>query len=412
MVVVTHAHIDHCGLLPRLVRQGFEGVIHATQPTVDLLDIMLKDAAHIQMEDVKYKKKRHRKQGKKSKFPYEPLYNDRDAVNALRSLNGIRYDTKTEIAPNVEVTFQDAGHILGSSSLQFSIRLENGERRELVFSGDIGQCGKPLIRDPSPFEFADYLVMESTYGDRNHREAGDVNVQLEEIAGRTLRRGGKVIIPTFAVERAQELMYHFGGLVHDGKLPEVPIFLDSPMAVNVTETFHKHRDSYDEETWERISEGVPPLRFPGLQLVRDTKDSMKINTLKGPAVIMSTSGMCTAGRIKHHLKNHIEDPKNTVLFVGYQGRGTLGRIISDGKNPVRIHGREYEVKADIERIYGFSGHADRDDLLKWASAIKTPPRQTFLTHGDEDSAFSLAEALRKNEWKVEVPEYQQTVDLI
>lgn len=413
MVVLTHAHIDHIGLLPRLVRQGFNGKVHATHPTVDLADIMLKDAAYIQMEDVKYKQKRHKKQGKKSPFPYEPLYDDRDALETLKLLVGHPYNEPTEISDGVLVTFHEAGHILGSSTLQFTLDPKDGERREVVFSGDIGQCDKPLIRDPAPVNSADYLILESTYGDRNHRtEEGDVETQLETIINRTIDRGGKVIIPTFAVERAQELMYHISGLVHLNKIPDVPIFLDSPMAVDVTETFQNHRDAYDDETWERISSGNPPLRFPGLKMCRATEDSKAINRMKGPAIIMSTSGMCTAGRIKHHLKNNIEDSKNTILFVGYQGRGTLGRVINDGKDRVRIHGAEWDVNAEVARIYGFSGHADRDALLRWADEIKKAPKKTFMTHGEEDSANALANALRKKDWEVMVPEYKQKVELL
>ncbi len=411
LVIITHAHIDHVGLLPRLVRQGFKGRIVATLPTVDLTEIMLKDAAHIQMEDVKYKQKRHKKQGHVSPHPYEPLYDDQDAIAAVRLLDGVPYNTPIDLLEGVSVIFQEAGHILGSATLRLSVRTSTGETRQLVFSGDIGQWGKPLIRDPQPVEVADYLIMESTYGDRNHADAGDVETQLHDICAATLKRGGKVIIPTFAVERAQELMYHLSGLVHARRLPDVPIFLDSPMAVDVTEIFRNHRDAYDEATWQRISSGIPPLRFPGLHMVRTTEESKSINRVDGPAIIMSTSGMCTAGRIKHHLKNNISNPLNTLLFVGYQGQGTLGRLILDGKPFVRIHGQEHSVKANVARIFGFSGHADRDALLRWATAIHRQPRRTFLTHGEEPSSQSLAKALRKSQWDVDVPAYCSAVDL-
>ncbi len=410
-VVITHAHIDHCGLLPRLVKQGFQGKIHATQPTVDLLDIMLKDAAYIQMEDVKYKQKRHKKQGRQSPFPYEPLFDDKDAVQTLRLLIGLPYDQPTRIAEDVQVTFREAGHILGSACLQFDVHNAAGVAQQIVFSGDIGQWGKPLIRDPSVINKADFLVMESTYGDRNHRDGGDIVSQLKEIINRTHDRGGKIIIPTFAVERAQELMYHISGLVHEDEIPDIPIFLDSPMAIDVTEVFHNHRDAYDEDTWQRILEGIPPLNFAGLHMCRTTEQSKSINKVKGPAIIMSTAGMCTAGRIKHHLKNNISDAKNTILFVGYQGRGTLGRLILDGKEIVRIHGKDHKVKAEIERIYGFSGHADRDALLKWAASISPAPRHVYLTHGEEDAALSLAETLRERHWDVTVPHFLDVVEL-
>lgn len=410
-VVLTHAHIDHTGLLPRLVRQGYNGPIYATKPTCDLADIMLLDAAHIQKEDLKYKQKRHKKQGKTSPYPYEPLFDEHDAGNTLKKLVGVPYETSKEIFDDIHVTFHEAGHILGSSSLQFTVYDDDGHARDVVFSGDIGQHGKPLIRDPAVVTQAEYLVMESTYGDRNHKDAGDVETQLETIINDTFKRGGKVVIPTFAVERAQELMYHLSRLVYDNKIPKAPIYLDSPMAVDVTETFRKHKDAYDEETWELINADVPPLRFPGLSMSRTVEQSKAINSVNGPAVVMSTSGMCTAGRIKHHLKNYIRDSKNTILFVGYQGRGTLGRLILEGKEEIRIHGKEHKVRAQISQIFGFSGHADRDGLLRWADSISPAPKKTFLTHGEEESALAFADALREKGWEVDVPEYHSFVDL-
>ena len=411
-VVLTHAHIDHIGLLPRLVRQGFHGPVYATHATVDLADIMLKDAAHIQMEDVKYKQRRHQKQGKKSPYPYEPLYDDQDAEETLQLLVGIPYNEAKEINDRIAVTFHEAGHILGSSSLELDLHNDQGEVRQLVFSGDVGQNGKPLIRDPAPVGKADFLVMESTYGDRDHRDAGDVRTQLRTILSQTLGRGGKVIIPTFAVERAQELMYHVGQLAHADEIPDVPIFLDSPMAVDVTEIFMSYRELFDAEAMGLIKDGVPPLRFPGLKMIRKTEDSIALNELKGPAIIMSTSGMCTAGRIKHHLKNHMGNEKNTILFVGYQGHGTLGRVILEGKKMVRIHGREREVAAKVAQIYGFSGHADRTGLIEWGKAFAKPPKKVFLTHGDEDAADNLKRELKETlGWRVHVPQYHETVNL-
>ncbi len=409
-LVLTHAHIDHCGLLPRFVRDGFAGPVYATRASADLVEVMLKDAARIQEEDVKYKQKRHKREGRKSAYPYEPLFTEQDAVQAIGLAKPVPYASTTEVADGIYVTFHDAGHILGSASIEVKTGA-GAQSRRLIFSGDIGQWGKPIIRDPSVFEEADYVVMESTYGDRMHEEGGDISDQLEQLINTTAAGGGKVVIPTFAVERAQELMYFIGGLVHEDRIPDIPIFLDSPMAIDVTDIFRRHRDSYDAETWALITKGVPPLRFPGLHFVRKTEDSKRINGVKGPAIIMSTSGMCTAGRIKHHLRAHIGDPNSTILFVGYQGRGTLGRTIVEGKPEVRIHGRQYQVAARIAQIYGFSGHADRGALLKWAGAFKTPPRQVFLTHGEEESARSLAQAIRERGWDVSVPDYLDTVTL-
>lgn len=410
-LVLTHAHIDHCGLLPRLVRQGFEKPIYTTQPTVDLVDIMLRDSARIQAEDLKYKQKRHKKEGRTSKFPYELLYSEDDATETLGLLWGVAYRNKTQITPDVSVTFHDAGHILGSACLEFDVRTTNGQAWKIVFSGDIGQWGKPIIRDPVPLSRADFLVMESTYGDRLHKERGDVSDQLADVIRPTVERGGKVVIPTFAVERTQELIYHIGQLVSERRIPVVPVIVDSPMAVDVTETFRNHKDSFDSVTWERILSGDAPFSFPNLLMSRTTDESKAINRMEGPAVIMSTSGMCTAGRIKHHLRRTIENPNNTILFVGYQAEGTLGRVILRGKSPIRIHGREYELRARIEQIHGFSGHGDRDDLLRWCGSLEKDPRHVFLTHGEKDSAMALADALGEKGWQATVPNYQEVIEL-
>ena len=409
-VILTHAHIDHCGLLPRFVRDGFAGPIYTTRATADLVEVMLKDAARIQEEDVKYKQKRHKREGRKSPHPYEPLFAEQHAAKAIGLVTPIPYSSTTEVVDGVYVTFHDAGHILGSASVEVTFGGGNNSRR-LIFSGDIGQWGKPIIRDPSLFEEADYVVMESTYGDRMHKEGGDISDQLERLINLTADANGKVVIPTFAVERAQELMYYIGGLVHQNRIPDIPIFLDSPMAIDVTDIFRRHRDAYDAETWQLITQGVPPLRFPGLHFVRKAEDSKRINGVNGPAIIMSTSGMCTAGRIKHHLRANIGDPNSTILFVGYQGRGTLGRAIVEGKPEVRIHGRDHQVKARVAQIYGFSGHADRGALLKWIDGFNKPPRHVYLTHGEEEPARKLAEAIRQRGWDVSVPEYLDVVTL-
>jgi metallo-beta-lactamase family protein len=293
------------------------------------------------------------------------------------------------------------------------VRVEdNGKPRRLIFSGDIGQWNKPIVRDPSVFTEADFVVMESTYGDRNHLDRGDIQTQLAEVINRTIGGGGNVVIPTFAVERAQELIYHLSQLLRENRIYEVPVFLDSPMAADVTDVFRQHRDYFDEEAWNIIAAGESPLRFPELSMPRTVEESKGINRLKQPAIIMATSGMCTAGRIKHHLVHNISRPESTVLFVGYQARGTLGRQILDGAEEVRIHGRHWRVKARIEQIHGFSGHADRNGLLRWLGALKSAPRQLILTHGEEEATLSLAEHVRRNmDWPVTVPEYQQTVTL-
>lgn len=412
-MLVTHGHIDHTGLIPRMVKEGFDGTIFASRPTADLLGIMLKDSAKIQKEDADYKKKRHKKQERKSRHPIKALYDITDVEKTLELVQGVEYHTKQRVTDDITVTYHDAGHILGSAFLELQVS-EDGEERTIIFSGDIGQNDKPLIRDPDTLKAADVLVMESTYGDRDHdAHDEDVETQFADIINEAVKAGGKVVIPTFAVERAQEVMYHIARLVNADRIPKIDVFLDSPMAVDVTKVFRDHRDCLDEETWELISSGTAPMKFPGLQMSRSTDDSRKINDIDGSCVIMSTSGMCTAGRIKHHLIRTISDERNTILFVGYQAIGTLGRLIVDGRERVRIHGKERVVRASVKRIYGFSGHADRRGLMKWSGNFKKVPKQVFLTHGDEEAAESLAKDLREErKWNVTIPHYQSVHDLI
>jgi metallo-beta-lactamase family protein len=277
----------------------------------------------------------------------------------------------------------------------------------ILFSGDIGQHDKPIIRDPTYFRAADYVIMESTYGDRDHQAKGEIETQLADIVNTTVRRGGNVVIPTFAVERAQELMYYVSRLVHGDRIPDVPVYLDSPMAVDVTDIYLRHPDAFDRESWRLVAAGEPPLHFPGLRMVRTTEQSRAINQARRPAIIMATSGMCTSGRIKHHLRHNVERPESTILFVGYQAQGTLGRQILDRQREVRIHGRSYRLRAEVAQVYGFSGHADRSGLLRWVKSFEQPPKRLFLTHGEEPAAMSLADAIRAElGWSVTVPEYQ------
>lgn len=410
-LLLTHVHIDHSGLIPKLVREGFNGPIYATRPSVALAEVMLRDSAKIQTEEVSHKKRRHKKEGRRSKHPEVPLYTEADVERTLPLFQAVPYKKPLKINHAFSVTFHDAGHILGSAMLEVEVK-ENGRTKRILFSGDIGQWSKPLIRDPSLFDQADYVVMESTYGDRNHEKGGDIETQLCDRLNRTLRRGGNVVIPTFAVERSQELMYYINRLVHDDRIPDVKIFLDSPMAVDVTEIFRQFRDCFDSETWQLITSGSAPLHFPGLQMVRSVEDSKAINDVNEPCIIMATSGMCTAGRIKHHLRKNVGRAENTILFVGYQGRGTLGRQILDGNRTVRIHGRDRRVKAEIAQIYGFSGHADRNALLRWLGNLKKSPKHIFLTHGEEDAMASLASHIDNDmDWSVSMPEYLETAEL-
>ncbi len=410
-LLLTHSHLDHSGLIPKLVKEGFTGQILTTPASIDLLKIVLVDSARIQVEDAAYKKKRHRKEKRRGPYPEIPLYTVRDATKSFPYLKKVPYNTPISLNGNVTAQFHDAGHILGSAMLDLTVR-ENGQYRKIVFSGDIGQWDKPLVRDPSVFQQADYIIMESTYGDRNHEKRKDVEDTLCRLVNETVEAGGNIIIPTFAIERAQELLFHLSRMVRDKCIPPLMIFLDSPMAVDVTDIFLKHRDILDEETLKLFREGEPPFRFPGLRFIRTPSASKAINSIKGSCVIMAGSGMCTGGRIKHHLVHNISRPESTVLFVGYQASGTLGRHIVSGEDRVRIHGQFFKVRARIEKIFGFSAHADRKALFKWLAALRSPPERVFVTHGEEQAALSVAKAIKNRMgWKVSVPEYKDEFEL-
>lgn len=411
VMLLTHAHIDHSGLIPRFVKEGFRGKIITTDPTVALTDVMLKDSAQIQAEDAEYKTKRHIREGRQSKLPIEPLYCEQDAVDAIKLLEGHSYNTSIQVTDAVTAVFHDAGHILGSSMIELLVT-ENGKLTRIVFSGDIGQWNKPIIGDPSLLERADYVIMESTYGDRLHEVGGDIGDQLETIVKETRLRGGNVVIPTFATERAQELMYYFGRLVHANRLPPMKVFLDSPMALDISAVFLKFQDYFDDEMVGLLGSKTPPLQFPGLTMCRTADQSKAINFVREPSIIMASSGMCNAGRIKHHLKNNIERADSTILFVGHQGDGTLGSQILRGDREVRIFNQMYRVQAKIAQIFGFSAHADKAGLLKWLTSFKPKPKTVFLTHGDEKVALNLASHIEKVVgWPVHVPRYQEVVEL-
>jgi metallo-beta-lactamase family protein len=411
-LLLTHVHIDHCGLLPKLVREGFSGPIYTTEPSAALLEIMLRDAAQIQEEDLRYKQKRHAKERRRSPQPYEVLFNEADVDRTLPLVRSVKYRQDIAVTKSITARFFDAGHILGSAMIEIDAT-EGGRTSRIVFSGDIGQNDKPIIRDPSLLNEADFIVMESTYGNRNHQQAGDTETQLAAVINETLARGGNIVIPTFAVERAQELVYHLSRLVHAQSIPPMPVFLDSPMAVDVTGIYLQFQEYCDEALLEMVAGKQAPLQFPSLSLVRSAEQSKQINGIRESSVIMASSGMCTAGRIKHHLKQNLERPDSTILFVGHQGEGTLGRQILDGNPRVRIHGRDFTVRAKIAQIYGFSGHADHDGLIRWISHFKRPPKRVFLTHGEEPVALVLAaEIADKLGYETHVPHYREAVELV
>lgn len=410
-MLLTHVHIDHCGLIPKLVRDGFNAPIYATTPSVELAPIMLLDSARIQEEDAAYKKRRHAKEGRTGPHPEIPLYTTQDAERALPLFQRRRYEESFDIMDSFRVRFYDAGHILGAAMIEIEVLGEAPSTR-IIFSGDIGQWDHPLMHDPSTFDSADYVIMESTYGDRDHPDGGTIGDQLERVISRTLGRGGNVVVPVFAVERAQELMYYIGRLSRAGRIPDVPIFLDSPMAIDVTEVYRSNKSYLDKDVQEMIAGNEAPFSFPGLHLVRTATESKRIAEHDGPCIIMSTAGMCSAGRIKHHLRHNISRPECTVLFVGFQAHGTLGRQILDGTKTVRIHGQQWRVSAEIAEISGFSAHADRSGLLRWLDAFKQPPKRLFLAHGEEEVSLAFANHLqRAMGWNVEVPAFGDTADL-
>ncbi|MEM9752099.1 MAG: MBL fold metallo-hydrolase [Planctomycetota bacterium] len=411
VMLLTHGHLDHCGLIPKLVRDGFAGRILTTQPSVALAEIVMRDSARIQEEDARYKKKRHRREKRRSKHGYDPLYTEDDARRAANRLKPVAFNACHQLGGGISACFHDAGHVLGSASL--TVDVETGEgRKTVLFSGDVGQHDKPLIPDPTFVERADYVVLESTYGDRNHRDEGDIPGQLAKHINAAVERGGNVIIPTFAIERAQELLFYLASLIYEKQIPRVPVFLDSPMAINVIELFERYPDFLDEHTRMLLRSGEHPLDFPGLFLSRSHDQSKAINAVGGTAVILAGSGMCTGGRIKHHLVRNISRERSTILFVGYQSPDTLGGLIVRGKNPVRIHGKEREVKAEITQLYGLSAHADHDGLLEYLDAVEPKPRRVFLTHGEASVADKFAEEIRRTrDIDVSVPEFGESVTL-
>ena len=405
-VLLTHAHLDHCGRLPKLVKEGFRGKIYATAATAEIADIIMRDSAHIQEEDIKTKQRRHEKQGKKSPFPYEPLYTMVDAEKTSGLFEPVKYKTRVEIGAGITAEFREAGHVFGSSSIRIVVEQE-GESRSILFSGDIGRWDLPIMRDPHQYENADYVLIESTYGDRVHDAVADIPGELERIINETEKAGGNVVIPSFALERTQELLYHLNNLLNEDRIPHLLAFVDSPMAVKITEVFKKHPELFDEETMAQLEAGDQPCDFPGLTMSRTVDQSKSINHIKGTAIIIAGSGMCTGGRIKHHIKNNIGRPESTILFVGYQAFGTLGRYLLEKPETVRLFGEEHEVKARIERISGFSAHADRNELFKWISSVKQP-RRVFITHGEEAQATAFLNFLTdKTGWDCVVPGYEQ-----
>jgi len=407
-VVLSHAHIDHSGNLPSLTSNGFKGNIYSTFATRDLCQIMLADCARIQGQDTKWLNKRRAKRGEPD---LETLYTEQEAEECVRQFVTIGYDRSIPIADGVTLTFIDAGHILGSAQVILDI-VENGNRQRLLFSGDVGRGNNELLRDPSVAEDVDILIMESTYGNREHELPTQANHLLSDILNRALDKKGKVIIPAFAVERTQQLVYVLHQLTEEGLIPAVPIYVDSPLAVSATEIFRLHPECFNEDVYEFLFDKRDPFGFENLSLVRKVNDSKALNELHEPAIIISASGMCEAGRILHHLRNNIEDPKNTVLFVGYCAEHTLGAKIRGGMEEVPILGDVFKVKADIEILDSFSGHADRSELLDYFDKMGGKKERVFLVHGETEQSHALQKTLiERHTGQIEVARWRSKIEI-
>ena len=391
-VLLTHAHIDHSGMLPLLYARGFRGDVIATPATVDLCDIMLKDSAHIQMTEAEWKNRKGQRAGKE---PVVPIYDMNDAEGVLEHFVSCDYDKVMDLCEGVKVKFSDAGHLLGSASIEVWIN-EDGEERKIVFSGDIGNLNRPIIKDPSYINDADYVVMESTYGDRYHNADVDYVSELAGICQRTFDRGGNVVIPAFAVGRTQEMLYYFRKIKEEGlvKGHSFEVYVDSPLAVEATQIFNENMaECFDQEAMELVRNGINPLRFPGLTLSITSNDSIAINSDNKPKVIISASGMCEAGRIRHHLKHNLWRKECTIVFVGYQANGTLGRMLLEGASEVKLFGETIEVMAEIVKLEGVSGHADKAGLIKWITSFDNRLKQVFVVHGEDEVSTGFAKCL-------------------
>lgn len=395
-VVLSHAHIDHCGRLPLLTKRGFEGKIYCTDATADLLSVMLKDSAYIHEKETEWKNRKAERAGREQ---VEPLYTIEDAEKTLSLVSPILYDQQIEINPDMKIVFNDAGHILGSAITELWVT-EDDKESKIVFSGDLGMEGRPILRDPTYIKKADYVIMETTYGNRIHKELGSGVEKLIEIIINTTRRGGNVVIPSFAVGRTQELIYELNRFYDSNneyrkELDKIFVYVDSPMATTATEIFRRNAQVFDEETREYILKGDNPLEFKNLKFTRSSKESQDLNFNKEPKIIISASGMCEAGRIRHHLKHNLWNPKNSIVFVGYQGQGTLGRSLVEGVKMVTLFGEEIQVNAEIHNLEGFSGHADQNGLFAWLAHFEQRPKQIFLVHGEEDSKKDFAKLVNE-----------------
>lgn len=406
-LLLTHAHLDHCGRIPLLVKNGFRGKIYCTDATKALAFIIMADSAKIAEEDTRNENKR-RAVGNLP--PRKPIYTPADVNDAMRLFITVKYGENVRVTKDVSAKYYDAGHILGSSSVQIGVN-ENGKIKNVVFSGDLGQENSILVKNKSLIQKADYVFMESTYGDRLHDPIEKRKRELIRVINETYKRGGKIMIPSFAVERTQELLFYIGRFMDEGIIPKMPVFLDSPMAIKSTDVFKKFMKYFNADVQERLKETNDVFGFPQLTLTRGRAESMTINGISEPCIIIAGNGMCTAGRIKHHIANNIEDDKNTLLFVGFQVDGTLGYWIKKGEKHIRLLGREVEVKARVESIDGFSAHADKVELLKWLKGFSPKPKKVFIIHGDIEQQEALAKTLAKEKYESYIPSLNEELKL-
>jgi metallo-beta-lactamase family protein len=385
MVLLSHAHIDHSGNLPSLTRNGFKGKIIATTATKDLCEVMLADSAYLQMRDVEYVNKKRKRQGK---TPFEPLYTTEDAEATMHLFQGVDYEAPIEVAPGVTVTYHDAGHILGSAMIAI-----DADGKRLFFTGDMGRSGQLILRDPKVIHDVDYLITESTYANRDHPPKPDVQGRLKAFVEDIVQLRSKMVIPCFSVGRTQNVVYQLRELFEQGRIPQVPVFVDSPLSSKATAVYQKHRECYDEDAREILDNGDSPLKFPGLKYITDVKDSKALNERSGPAIIISASGMCEGGRILHHLKNTIEDSRNIILIVGYQAQHTLGRRIVERKEPIKIFGEVRRLEARVHTIGALSAHADRNELMAYFKEMGIGVERAFCVHGEEEQVTTMAQML-------------------
>ena len=403
-ILLTHAHIDHSGLIPKLVKEGFQEKVICTKATLDLCEVMLQDSGHIQEMEAEWQNRKSKRSGGKE---VAPLYTSEEAKRSLRYFQPVGYDEILSLSDGVKVRFQDAGHILGSAMIEIWVE-EEGRDKKLVFSGDLGAPNQPIVRDPSWVEEGDVLWLESTYGNRLHKSREETVEELLKIIQDAIHDQAKVVIPAFAVERTQDIIYIIGQLVRKGSIPMIPVYIDSPLAISATEIFKRNSDCFDQETKNILLRGENPFELPGIIYTQTTEESKAINEDPRPGIIISASGMCDTGRIKHHLKHHLWREASHIVFVGYQGEGTIGRRIVDGAKSVRLFGEEIAVKAHIHTLGGFSAHADQKGLLDWLSHLKNPELEVFVNHGEEKTSMELGQLIREQfHLKTTIPQWKE-----